>query len=326
MPPTRQDVHIDRALSDFSIGILQDDSAFVAGGIFPLVEVDKMSDRYYVLPPNPFARGDAKPRGANQESAGFTFELSNDNYNVEVYARHTDVDNKLLRNADDPRLIEESAVRLVTDNIRLTHEVAWAQRFFRRGVWGTDVTGVNTTPGAGQFRRWSDYASSDPRRDIKAAIRAVKVKGGLKPNVLALGYDVWQALQDHPTFVDRVKFTSDANISRQIVARMLDIERIVVFEATKATNPVGAAEAYDFVFGRHAFLCYASSNPGPLSPSAGYVFSWRGTNNGRTVAVKVLDKPLHDATRYEAEVNWDHKVTGANLGYFFEEAVDAVPA
>lgn len=314
--PTRQEVHIDRALSDFSIGILQEQGNYVAGSVFPIVEVDKISDRYYVLDRNPFARGDAKPRGANQESAGFDFSLSSDNYNCQVYALHTDVDGKLLRNADDPRLIEESGVRLVTDNIRLTHEMAWAARFFKGGVWGT------TKVGGPDFPKWSSYGTSDPKRVIKDAIRAIKVEGGLRPNVLVLGFDVWQALQDHPMFVDRIKYVSDQVISQQILARMLELDRIVVCEAVKATNAIGTPEAYDFVYGKHALLCYASPNPGPLSPSAGYVFAWRGTNSGQTVAVKRIEKPLHDATRYEVEVNWDHKQTGAKLGYFLQDAVD----
>ncbi len=53
--PVRQEVHIDRALSDFSLGILQEPSNYVAGSVFPIVEVDKLSDRYYILERNPFA-------------------------------------------------------------------------------------------------------------------------------------------------------------------------------------------------------------------------------------------------------------------------------
>jgi hypothetical protein len=301
--------------------VLQEQTNFVAGSVFPIVEVDKLSDRYYVLPRNPFARGDAQPRGANQESAGFSFELSNDSYACEVFARHTDVDAKLLRNADNPRLIEESAVRLVTDNLRLNFEISWASSFFRPGVWGTTVNGVNGAPTPSQFRKWSDYGSSDPRRDIKAGIRAVKLMGGIRPNVLVLGSDVWDVLQDHPTWVDRVKFTSDQAISQAILARMLELDRIVVTDAVKATNAIGEPESYSFVTGSHALLAYASPNPGPLSPSAGYVFAWRGVNNGRSVAVKRLEKPLHDATRYEAEVSWAAKITGAALGYFYADAV-----
>ena len=320
--PVRQDVHLDRALSDFSLGVLQDESGYVAGSVFPFVDVDKLSDRYYILGRNPFARGDAKPRGANQESAGFEFDLSNDSYACQVYALHTDLDGKLLRNADDPRLIEESAVRLVTNNLRLTFEVAWAERFFKPGVWGTTVSGVNANPTPGQFRRWSDYASSDPKRDIKQGIRMVKLAGGLTPNVLLLGFDVWQALQDHPQLVDRIKFVSDQVISQQIAARLLGVDRIVVTDAVKATNAAGAPESYGFVHGKHALLCFAAPNPGPLSPSAGFVFAWRGVNNGQTVAVKRIDKPLTDATRLEAEVSWDAKITGVQLGYFYEQAVD----
>jgi len=156
---------------------------------------------------------------------------------------------------------------------------------------------------------------------VKLGIRTIKLLGGLTPNVLVLGFETWQVLQDHPTLVDRIKFVSDQMISQQIAARLLGVERIVVADAVKATNAVGQPDSYAFVHGRHALLAYASANPGPLSPSAGYVFSWVGVNNGSSVAVKVIDKPLTDSVRYEAEVSWAAKITGAQLGFFYADAV-----
>jgi len=320
--PTAQSVHIDRALSDFSIGIIQEPNRRVAGDFFPITETDHKSDKYHILDRNPFARGDAKPRGPNEESAGFEFTLSDDSFAVKEFALHTDVPAQTLANADPQarRLIEEARTRLVTENILLTHEVEWTTKYFTTGVWGTDEVGGTAFP------RWDDYANSDPVKDVDRARRAIIIDGGKVPNAILVGYDVWTALKNHPFFVDRIKHVSDQAISQDIVARFLEVDKLIVASAVKATNAVGAAATYDFVLGKNALLAHVGpAGSGEFMASAGRIFAWRGTGGpgaNMVAAVSVIDRPLHKSVRYEVEMNWDDKVTGAQLGYFFSLAVD----
>lgn len=323
--PTMQDVHIDAALSDFAFGVLQDNKNHVAGGFFPIEPVDQLSNKYYTLPRNLFSRGDARARKGNEESAGFDFDLSTDNYNCIPYGMHTDVDLRKLANADNRRLYEQAATRLVVDNLLLTHEIAWAADFFATSKWGTDYTGVASAPTGNQFLQWND-ANSDPEKDVDKASRGIIVNGGRKPNKMLVGYDVFLALKKHPKFVDRIKYTSSDPVTAQLIAKLLGLDALIVAMSTKATNAVGAAETYDFVHGKAALLAHVSeSGDGELVPSAGRIFAWNEVNPGslksRTIAVSRIPKPLHKAERYEAEVNWGHKVTGSQLGAFFATAV-----
>lgn len=50
-----------------------------------------------------------------------------------------------------------------------------------------------------------------------------------------------------------------------------------------ATNNEGETAAYSFVQGKHALLCYVNPRPSLMSPSAGYVFGWRGISQGMGV-------------------------------------------
>src|SRR5258708_26541193 len=212
MPPVAQ-VHLDRALTDFALGFLTEPSDFVVGQVFPIVPVDHISDKYFILARNPFVRGDAKPRLPNTESSGFDFTISNSNYNCQLYAEHIDVDRRLVENADDPRLVEEGATRLVIDNIRITHEVSWATQFFTTGIWGNpDIIGGTTNVIPAPL--WDDYGNSDPKAQIKYGKRVIMTAGGREPNILVSGYDVFLALQDHPLIVDRVKYVSDEFITK----------------------------------------------------------------------------------------------------------------
>lgn len=317
MPPI-QDVHIDQALSNFAVGVLEDGER-VAGGFFPVTEVDALSNKYFVLDRQAFVRGDARPRDPMQESAGTDFTLSNDNYNCVPYAMHADMDQMKLANADNPRMYEEGATRVATENLLLSLEVIWASRFFTTGIWGTDVVG-NTN-----FPQWSNKAGSDPIADIETGKRTVLVNGGKKANALLCGYDVWYALKNHPLFVDRVKHTSSDAVTAAIIARLLELDKIVVASAVKATNAPGATEAYDFVFGKHALLAYVGkSGEGEFMASAGRIFAWKGMNPGvfgaETATVKRLEMPLKKAVRFETETALDYKTSGSKLGYFFSGA------
>ena len=325
--PTMQQIHLDQALSDFGYGVLQDSSEHVAGGFFPITEVDQLSNKYHVLPRNPFVRGDTRLSTSLSEAPTFNFELSNDNYNCEIRRQGADVDEYKLRNADAVarRMYEEGATRIATLNLLLTHEIEWAAKFFLAGVWGKTVTGVAAAPGANQFLQWND-AASDPLADIGAAMLYVKLNGGLKPNRMLLGAEVWDVLSRHPKIVDRVKYTSADAIGPAIVARLLGLERIVVAGAAKATNAVGQAETYAFVHGKKALLAFCGENGvGDLMPSAGRVFAWRGLNPGaiasRILGVDVIPMPLKKGVRYESAISYDNKMTGQQLGYFFETAV-----
>jgi hypothetical protein len=323
--PTMQDVHIDQALSDYAFGVLQDNQNHVAGGFFPIQEVDHLSDQYYVLPRNQFARGDAKPRQGNAESAGFDFELSKDNFNCVPYALHSDVDQRKLSNSDNPRLYEEAATRVAVDNLLLTHEIDWANAYFKTGVWGKDYTGVASGPTGDQFLRWDD-AAADPEKDVDKGKRQIYLAGGKEANALLVGFDVWLALKKCPKIIDRVKYTSADSISTAVVARLLGVEKLIVAQSTKATNAVGAADAYDFVHGKGAMLAHVGENGGgELQASAGRIFAWKGVNPGalrsRTLSVARIEIPLKKSVRFEAETNWGHKVTGQQLAAFFATAV-----
>lgn len=323
--PIGQQVHIDSALSRFSVGVMEA-AEKVFGSFFPITPVDQLSNKYHVVDRNPFMRGDSQPLIPGKESAGHDFTLSNDNYNCVTYGEHADVFDQDLRNADNPRLIEEGASRLATVNLLLSHEQRFQTGYFKTGVWGTDVTITN---------KWDTKAGSDPLADVDTGVETLLLNGGRPEGAmlkLLCGWQVWKALKNHPVIVDRVKAGgspgSPAKVTRQAVAQLMDIDELVVADSVQATNPVGAAETYGFVFGKHALLAYVGRNgEGDFMASAGRLFAWRGVNggtvNGDSVAIEVFDASLAHLhkVRYEAKMSVDFKVTGAKLGYFMNAAV-----
>jgi hypothetical protein len=145
----------------------------------------------------------------------------------------------------------------------------------------------------------------------------------MEPNTLVLGYEVFRQLKNHPDLVDRIKYTSSQTITEDMLARMFDLDRVLVAKAVKATNNEGATEAYSFAYGKAALLAHVAPSPGLLTPSAGYSFNWTGVSGGigSTIGVSSFRMESLKAERVEAEMAFDNKVIGADLGYFWNTIV-----
>lgn len=322
--PTLSQVHIDAPLTNLSIAYIQDQKNFIADQVFPIVPVDKKSDKYFVYRKNDWFRDEAQRRADGAESAGSGYNLDTDSYSCDVFAFHKDVGDQTIANADTPLSPLREATEFSTSRLLLRKELQWVTDYFTTGVWGTDATGVSGTPTAGQFKQWSDYANGTPVYDIEAAKETILSTTGFEANTLVLGYQVFRTLRQHPTLIDRYKYTSaGAVINEDILAKVFGVERVLVAKAIKATNNEGATPAYSFAFGKAALLCHVAPNPGLLTPSAGYQFAWKGVSEGMgaTIGIKQFRMEWLNSTRVEGQVAFDNKIVGADLGYFFNTAI-----
>ena len=321
--PSINSVHVDAILTNISVAYLQKQDNFIADKVFPIVPVDKKSDKFFVYTKNDWFRDEAQRRADATESAGSGYNLSTGTYSAEVYAFHKDVGDQTVANADAPLNPLREATEFVTQRLLLRRELQFVSDFFTTGVWADDVTGVAGSPSSGETKQWSDYTSSDPIDDIEEAKSEVLSNTGMEPNTLVLGYEVFRQLKNHPDLVDRIKYTSSQTITEDMLARMFDLDRVLVAKAVKATNREGAAEAYSYAYGKAALLAHVAPNPGLMTPSAGYHFSWTGVSGGigSTIGVSSFRMESLKAERVEAEMSFDNKVIGADLGYFWNTIV-----
>lgn len=317
--PNINSVHIDAILTNISIAYLQNQANFIADKVFPVIPVDKKSDKYFVYTKNDWFRDEAQRRAPGTESAGGGYNLSTATYSADVFAFHKDVDDQTTANADAPLNPLREATEFVTRRLMLRRELQFVNDFFTTGIWSEDVLGVAGTPSSGEAKHWSDYTSSDPISNIEDGKSEMLGATGMEANTLVLGYDVFKALKNHPDLVDRIKYTSSQTITTDMLAAMFDIPRVLVAKAVKATNKEGVAEAYDFAFGKNALLAYVAPQPGLMTPSAGYTFSWTGVSGGlgATIGTSQFRMESLKSDRIEAEMSFDNKVIASDLGYFW---------
>lgn len=328
--PTQSDVHINTPLTNLSVAFMQSPDNFVADKVFPNVPVAKQSDAYYIYDRGFFNRNEMDVRAAGTESKGIGYQLSNDTYLCKVAAIHHDIHDQVRSNADSAISPDRDATSLISHQALIYKEALWASTFFTTSIWTTDITGVASSPGAGQALKWSD-ALSTPIEDIRLGKRTVAQSTGKEPNKLTLGRAVYDTLVDHPDIVDRIKYGGQsasgsgnpAMVAKAALQALFEIEEILVMNGIQNTAKEGQTNSHSFIGGSHALLSYSPPTAGLLVPSAGYTFSWNGylgaSDGGARVSRFRMEQLKSD--RVELEVAFQQKKISADLGYFFSGIV-----
>ena len=325
--PTAGDVHVNTPLTQISIAYLQSQDQFVAAQFAPVIPVSKQSDRYYVYNRGDFFRDQMQKRAPGTPAASTGYKVDNTpTYFCDGWAEAKPIPDQLRGNADAVLNMDRDATEFLSQQALIRREKIFAANLFAAGKWGTDVAGKAAAPGAGEFLQWNDGAST-PIEDIRAGKLAIKQATGYPANTLVISEPVWLKLVDHPDLVDRVKYGQTnggpARITREALAAILEIDRILVMGSIENTADEGQTAAHSFIGGKNAMLCHVAPSPGLLTPSAAYTFGWTGYlgagNEGNRVKRYRWEIIASDIV--EIEMAFDIKLVATELGYFFKDAV-----
>lgn len=324
--PTMQTAHVDRALTNISVSYLQDANAFIADKVFPIVPVKRQSDIFYVYSKADFMRDEAQVRGAASESAGGDYGVeAADPYYCRKHAFHKDVTPEERVNYDEPLDADKDATDFVTQKMLIRRELQWASTYFKSGVWGTDITGVDNSPSTNQSIKWN-LPTSDPIKDITEASVRMASETGYKPNTLVLSPYAFNALKNHEDILDRIKYTQKGIVTVDLLATLFEVENVYVAWSVVNSAAKGKDANVDFIMGKHALLCYSNPRPALRKPSAGYIFAWTGLEGAGAYGNRIVRLPMDllglGVERIEGEIAFDAKKICGDLGIFFNGIVD----
>lgn len=313
--PTISQVHVDRPLSNLSVGFIQEDRLFVHRRAFPVVTSPNRSNQYFTYARDNWLRNEALRRAEGTESAGSGWPLTTVSFSCEPDALHKDLDDLTRANADAPINLDLDATRFVTQKILLAAEVRWAAAYFATSVWNAD-----TTPGT----LWDNVAST-PIEDVAARALVMKTNTGgqYKPNKFILGAQVASEIVNHPDLVDRIKYTQRGIVTADLLAPLFGVDEVLICEAARNTAAEGRTASYSFVAGgTNALLCYAAPSPGIMTPSAGFTFVWNGMGApGEGMTIKRFRMEQIRSDRIEGEMWYNFGVVSTVLGEFFSAVV-----
>lgn len=326
--PTLSQVHTQTPLTNIAVAYIQDETAYIADKVFPIVPVQFQSDLYYIWTKADFFRNQPRKRADATESAGAGVNLTTDSYRCDVWALHDDIGEQARANQDPSVDLETTSTEFLMQQLLISRDYNFAATYMTGGVWGTTITGTASTSDATHTIQWSDDGSSDPFTDISNGQTVVLQNTGKKANVLAMGWAVYQALRKHPLVIDRIKYTTQADavkITPALLAAAFDVEEVVVAEAVYNTANEGATAVMTFIVGKTALLCHRPKAPGLRIPSAGYIFAWNGLDGMGMFGARSWSEPLpnrgKNTIRVECELAYGLKRVSTDLGYFFDTIV-----
>jgi len=316
-------MHVNAPLTNISVAHLQKLDKFVTAQVFPLVPVQKQSDRYFTYDKGDLLRTEAERRAPATESAGVDYDIDNTpTYSCDKYALHIDVDEDQVSNADAPLSPMRDAARILTQKLLIKRDLLFAASYFVPGVWDTDWDGVAGAPGVNEFKRW-DVADSHPLVDVDNAKEAMAASCGEESNIMVMGKAVFNVVKNHADIIDRIKYTQRDVVTPELLAALFGVDKVIVPGGIYNSSVKGQTASLARIFGKHCLLAFKQPNPALMAPSAGYVFSWAGLlgagNEG--LRTKTIPVPLRNATRVENEMAYDMKVVASDCGAFLETCV-----
>lgn len=317
--PDISTVHIDRALTNVSLAYRNE--AFIADMVAPILPVNKRSDKYFVYNREAFLRGsgldaNSRPlsiRRPTAEAIEVDYTLSTDSFYCEEIALSELVPYENEQGADQPLQPFIDATETLTDRVMLDNEIAVATASMNASNYGSSNKVTLTTGGSGTS--WLSYTSTNslPFSNLSNAKNAIRAGIARVPNSIAVNYQAAEVLSNHPTYIDRYKYTSTEPATQSGLNPVIRGLKVVEGSAIKTTNAEGATTATGDVWvdsgGNAAALVYYSSQAlGPKSMHFMRTFEAPDAFlNVRGFAVQRFELPTRKSAKVQVSTTRDWK-------------------
>lgn len=277
-------------LTNMSMAYYQDTNDYVARKLFPLVPVQLSTSYYYEFSKADLARDNVqrKPEFGKVNPAIVGHTENSYSCKVDQVIRGIDQIAQLnytrsnVPTSVDPR---RGISKFMAEQMNIHQDIMFAKGFFKTGVWANEWTGgAAFTPSSKAFIKFND-ANFDPFALFNHLKTEMLKNGRRRPNKLGLGIEAWNALQECPAILNRISGGATAGnpaiVTEQLVAQMLGLEEVVVFNSTFNDAAFGQDENMQFICDPTcALLVYATDAPAIDEPTAGYMFAWDMLGDG----------------------------------------------
>lgn len=320
------------ALSNMALAYYQSEEKSFAKTIFPVCPVTLSSDNYYVFDKEDLLRDNwhRKPAYGKVDTAVLSEHL--ETYACQVdqmimgidQIRQTDLNRRL---GPQTANVKTQRTKALAGQANIHQDVWFAEKFFKKGVWGQEYAGVDsTTTASGQFIKFSN-GNSDPVAFVDEKMAEMEEATGRMPNRLALGVHVYNALKKHQAILERVKYggstANPATVTVNVLAQLFGVEKVTVQRSIMNKAELGQEADMSYIGDPDAFLlAYASNTPSIEEPSAGYIFTWDMLGDGNILPVlNYLGENGTHSEFIEGLMAADMKKTADDLAMFFTDAV-----
>ena len=320
------------ALTNMALAYYQNSKNYFAKAIFPVCKVGLSSDNYYVFNKEDLLRDNWSRKPAYGQVMPAVVSEHTETYNCQVdqmimgidQIRQTDLQRRQGPGIRDPR---QQRTKTIAEQANIHQDLLFAKHFFKSGVWANEWTGKDDTNVSGnQFIKFSNH-NSDPIQFIQSQKTSMHRQTGRTPNKLAIGANVFDALRNHPGILERIKYggttANPASVTENVLAQLFGVDELVVLMSIHNQAKQGKDADMDFIGDPNALLlAYATDNPSPDEPSAGYIFTWDMLGDGQILPIihRVKDDATH-SEEVEGLMAADMKKTADDLAVFCADVV-----
>lgn len=222
-------------------------------------------------------------------------------------------------NQSPPIDLQADVIEKNAKDLDLGREIRVAESIFAETGWTGDVDVAGS---------WAPAATSTFLADIDTAITALK-KEGVPPRQLRLMLDfgTLQTLKRIDDLRDQVKYTTADSITADIIARILQIDKVVIGGSIKNTDQAKAGEdAFTGAYiweknaGKGSAFLYNFERPTKKSLNA-VVQPRSSLDNSQFRITESYYQPEEKTWKYDSMEETDVLVTAAPAGYLFTDTL-----
>lgn len=280
-------------------------AAMIADAVFPRVFIDKEGGKIPVF-------------GKEAFKEYSTYRALRGNSNMMPVAARSTVDVVLdehdlgypidLREKADSTFDEQKiATNSVSAALALKREIIAAGLAFDAANFASG--NKITLSGTSQF----SHADSTPITTVETGKAAVAAGIGVEPNVMLMGKAVYDALKNHSTLLERIKYSMKGIVTLDLMKELFGIANIFVGSAVKSSD----AGVLSNVWNDSLLLAYvALGSESEAEPSFGYTLTKR--------SYPQVDRYVKEGGKVEIVRETDImkvKIVGASAGYLMSDCV-----
>jgi hypothetical protein len=307
--PLSSHLHRDVALEGVSIAYKPD--GLIAQEL-PQYPVARDSDVYYVYSKDTMTIPETIRQKGQANRA--TWEVSTSSYLLQDHALMDLVYDSDRDNADKALKLDVDTVEFLTQKIALRYEKCAATLLFSDANWSNNVS----LSAAGGFAT----NTTNPINVIDTATSVIAQQSGLLPNTMVINYPTFLALKENTSTVDRVKYTSADSLSEGILAKLFNLQRILVARGVENTGEMGMADdtttSQTWIWTNCAWVGYLNPTPGLKKASAMYTFR---KNDGSPWKVTRWRDEEEEADAIRVQTKYQHKAVATSCGYLIEDTI-----
>ncbi len=309
---TGADAHVDVPLSNLAVEAFSaGDDEFIGDQVFPMVDVGKQSDKYYIIEKAAFLRDEDALRAEKTKARRIEFTVNSDRYFADNYALASENPLEVLSNADVAIRLRENSTKLVVGRLRRAQEIRVANAVTSATNLGSGVALTGTA-------KWTDFINSDPIGDVTTGHATIKQVTGLVANTMIMDWDTMMVVRRHPDLLDMFKYTSGGMLNQDQLGSVFGVSRMLIGQGVKENALEGATSSITNIWGNNVILAHIEPGTGLQTRTLGLRFQWRPAGfPGPMQVERQVEKGAgsRKVEIIEAGHFQDEKIVASELGY-----------